>query len=80
MSTARARAPAPVTRYWQRLREAFYGDVDRAVADAAIALLTADAPAGISAGTTTLTAAGWGSVPRTYMICTQDMAIRPALQ
>jgi pimeloyl-ACP methyl ester carboxylesterase len=71
---------SPDPRYRQRLREAFYGDVDRAVADAAIALLTPDAPAGISAGTTMLTAAGWGSVPRTYVICTQDMAIRPALQ
>ena len=71
---------SPDPRYRQRLREAFYGDVDRAVADAAIALLTPDAPAGISAGTTTLTAAGWGSVPRTCVICTQDMAIRPALQ
>lgn len=50
------------------------------VADAAIALLTPDAPAGIAAGTTTLTADGWGCVPRSYVICTQDMTIRPALQ
>jgi hypothetical protein len=50
------------------------------VADAAIALLTPDAPAGISGDSTTLTAAGWGSVPRSYVICTQDMVIRPALQ
>ena len=25
-------------------------------------------------------AGGWGSVPRTYVMCTQDMTIRPALQ
>ena len=54
---------SPDPRYRQRLREAFYGDVDRAVADAAIALLTPDAPAGISAGTTMLTAAGCARCP-----------------
>jgi len=70
----------PEPAYRQRLREAFYGDVDPAVADAAIALLTPDTPAGISLGTTTLTAGGWGLVPRTYVMCTQDMIIRPALQ
>jgi pimeloyl-ACP methyl ester carboxylesterase len=71
---------SPEPAYRQRLREAFYTDVDPAVADAAAALLTPDAPAGISLGTTTLTAGGWGSVPRTYVMCTRDMAIRPALQ
>jgi hypothetical protein len=60
--------------------QAFYGDLDPAAADAAIALLTPDTPAGIGLGTTTLTADGWGSVPRTYVVCTQDMTIRPALQ
>ncbi len=50
------------------------------VADAALALLTPDAPVGISLGTTTLTAGGWGSVPRTCVMCTRDMTIRPALQ
>ena len=66
--------------YRQRLRDVFYGDVDRAVADAAIALLSPDAPVGIAAGSTTLTADGWGSVPRTYIRCGLDFAIRPALQ
>jgi hypothetical protein len=37
-------------------------------------------PADIAAGTTTLTADGWGCVPRSYVICTKDMTIRPALQ
>lgn len=31
-------------------------------------------------GTTRLTRDGWGSVPRTYVVCARDMAIRPALQ
>jgi pimeloyl-ACP methyl ester carboxylesterase len=66
--------------YRQRLRAAFYGDVDPVRADAAIALLTPDAPAGIGQGATTLTPDGWGSVPRTYVLCTRDMIIRPALQ
>jgi pimeloyl-ACP methyl ester carboxylesterase len=71
---------SPDPAYRQRLREAFYGDVAPAVADAAIALLTPDAPLPIALGSVTLTADGWGSVPRTYVICSQDMIIRPALQ
>jgi pimeloyl-ACP methyl ester carboxylesterase len=70
----------PEPGYRQRLRDAFYGDVAPALADAAIALLTPDAPAGIWLGATILTADGWGSVPRTYVTCTGDMIIRPGLQ
>lgn len=66
--------------YRQQLRDAFYGGVDGVVADAALALLTPDAPTRIGAQTTTLTRDGWGSVPRTYVTCAQDMLIRPALQ
>jgi pimeloyl-ACP methyl ester carboxylesterase len=71
---------SPDPAYRQQLRQAFYGDVAPATADAAIALLTPDAPLRIGLGVTTLTASGWGSVPRTYVVCTQDMIIRPALQ
>jgi hypothetical protein len=42
---------SPDPAYRQRLREAFYGDLDPAVADAAIALPTPDTPAGIGPGT-----------------------------
>ncbi|MEV7392749.1 alpha/beta fold hydrolase [Streptomyces sp. NPDC091215] len=66
--------------YRRQLRDAFFGDVDPAVADAALGLLTPDAPVGIALGATTLTRDGWGSVPRTYITCARDMAIRPALQ
>lgn len=66
--------------YRQALRGAFYADVADHEADAAIALLTPDAPAAVFAGTTTLTQDGWGSVRRTYVHCAQDYAIRPALQ
>jgi len=66
--------------YRRHLREAFYSDVAPIVADAALGLLTPDAPASMTHGSTQLTHDGWGSVPRTYIVCTRDMAIRPALQ
>lgn len=66
--------------YRQGLYEAFYGDVDRGLADAASGLLTPDSPGGIMMGTTTLTREGWGAVPRTYIVCTNDQALRPAVQ
>ncbi len=31
-------------------------------------------------GTTTLTQDGWGSVRRTYIMCTRDRALRPDVQ
>ncbi|WP_055478143.1 alpha/beta fold hydrolase [Sphaerimonospora mesophila] len=66
--------------YRQRLYEAFYGDVDPAIADAATGLLAPDSPIGIMVGTTTLTQDGWGSVRRTYIMCTRDRALRPDVQ
>lgn len=66
--------------YREQLRQAFFGDVAPAVADAALGLLSPDAPIGIALGATTLTQDGWGSIPRTYITCAQDMAIRPAVQ
>jgi pimeloyl-ACP methyl ester carboxylesterase len=71
---------SPDPGYRQLLRDALYGDVTSAVAEAAIALLTPDAPARIAQEATVLTPDGWGSAPRTYVVCTQDMTIRPALQ
>lgn len=71
---------SPDPAYRQLLRDCFYSDVDPAVADAATGLLTPDAPIGIAAGATTLTADGWGSVPRTYVVCTRDRALQPAMQ
>jgi pimeloyl-ACP methyl ester carboxylesterase len=71
---------SPDPAYREAVRETFYGDVDPVTADAAIALLTPDAPVGISAGVTALTADGWGSIPRTYVVCTGDATIPPALQ
>ncbi|HEX4398389.1 MAG TPA: alpha/beta fold hydrolase [Trebonia sp.] len=73
-------AASPDPSYRQLVRDAFFGDVGADLADAAIALLTPDAPAGIAGGATTLTADGWGSVPRTYVVCTRDRALQPAMQ
>ncbi|MEV0219789.1 alpha/beta fold hydrolase [Streptomyces sp. NPDC050704] len=66
--------------YHQQLREALYGDVEPTVADADAALLTSDSPVGVAMDTTTLTRDGWGSVPRTYVVCSRDVALRPRLQ
>ncbi|MFI6662695.1 alpha/beta fold hydrolase [Streptomyces sp. NPDC050523] len=66
------RRPAP--------REAFYNDVDEATAEAAMSLLTADAPAGVVLEPVTVTAERYGSIPHSCVVCTQDNAIRPQLQ
>ena len=71
---------SPDPAYRAAVRETFYGDVDPVTADAAIALLTPDAPVGISTGKTTLTADGCGSIPRTYVLCTSDLVVPPPLQ
>ncbi|GLY30491.1 alpha/beta hydrolase [Kineosporia sp. NBRC 101731] len=62
------------------VRETFYGDVEPATAQAALALITPDGPAGIAGETFTVTRERYGSVPHTYVVCTQDTAIRPDLQ
>jgi pimeloyl-ACP methyl ester carboxylesterase len=59
---------------------AFYADVPPAAAEATIHLLTPDQPLGIPAAAVELTAAAWGSVPRTYVLCTRDESVLPALQ
>lgn len=54
------------------VRELFYGDVDRGVADACAARLTAHS---LLAFTDTTTAAAWRDVPSTYVIAEHDGAI-----
>lgn len=71
---------SPDEAYRAALREALYGDVPRDTADGAIRLLSSDLPLGIPGGATVLTAEGWGSIPRSYIRCSADLAIRPALQ
>jgi pimeloyl-ACP methyl ester carboxylesterase len=63
-----------------RLLRAFYGGVEPRAAEAAMALLSCDAATHTATEATTLTAAGWGALPRTYVHCTQDRTIPLALQ
>ncbi|CDR13767.1 alpha/beta hydrolase [Streptomyces iranensis] len=63
------------------IRETFYNDVtDEVTAEAAISLLTTDAPAGVPSEPITVTAERYGSIPHSYVVCTRDNAIRPTLQ
>ena len=62
------------------IKAAFYADVDDRTADAAIALLNPDGPIGIPAEQLTVTPERYGRVPHSYVICTQDNAIPPAVQ
>jgi pimeloyl-ACP methyl ester carboxylesterase len=70
----------PDAAYRAGIRDAFYGDLWPEAADGAIRLLSTDLPLGIAGGATDLTAEAWGSVPRTYVRCSGDRAILPALQ
>lgn len=62
------------------IKETFYNDVDDRTADAAIALLSPDAPVGIPAEEVTVTAQRYGSIPHSYVVCDQDNVIPAALQ
>jgi pimeloyl-ACP methyl ester carboxylesterase len=62
------------------INAAFYGDVEENLAAAATALLGCDAPTAMAVESTELTERGWGSIPRTFVLCTQDNTIPPALQ
>ncbi|MER7005794.1 alpha/beta fold hydrolase [Dactylosporangium sp. NPDC000555] len=66
--------------YRQALYDTFYGGVEPMLADAAMSLLSPDAPLRIALGTTRLTCDGWGSVPRTYIKTDRDVVIPPAVQ
>jgi pimeloyl-ACP methyl ester carboxylesterase len=72
------RSPDPEAQ--SAIREAFYGDVEPSRAAAATALLSCDAPLAMVAESTTLTEQGWGSIPRTYIVCTEDRTIPAGLQ
>lgn len=62
------------------IKEAFYNDVDALTADAAIALLSPDAPLGILSEALTVTERRYGSIPHGYVVCTRDNSIPPAMQ
>jgi len=61
-------------------KSAFYGDVSDAVYAPVAHLLTPDEPIGALVTPVIPTVGQWGSVPRTYIRCTQDRAILIAAQ
>lgn len=63
-----------------QVKETFYNDVDDRTADAAIALLSPDGPAGMFGEVLTVTKDRYGSVPHSYVTCRWDNAIPLALQ
>ncbi|WP_127507635.1 alpha/beta fold hydrolase [Actinoplanes solisilvae] len=71
--TGALRLPPPLSAR-KELRAAFGSS------DAAIALLTPDAPLGLAVEPVTVTPARFGSVPHSYVVCSEDMVVRPALQ
>jgi pimeloyl-ACP methyl ester carboxylesterase len=62
------------------VRDTFFHDVEETTADAAIAMLSLDGPFGIPAEAFEVTAQRYGSVPHTYLVCTDDRVIPAALQ
>ncbi|WP_175684676.1 alpha/beta fold hydrolase [Burkholderia anthina] len=68
------------TDYIQDLEDAFYGDVDAVTKRAARNLMTPDDPVAPFAIPLHVTEDAWGAVPRTYLRCANDWAIRPACQ
>ena len=67
-------------RYRAQFKEALYGDVADADFEATRNLLTPDFPGGPLSTPIVTTAARWGSVPRAYIKCLLDNALRPKLQ
>lgn len=66
---------SPDQDYLATARQCFYNDVPDALADAATRMLTPDVPARLYSDEIALTDAGWGSIPRTWIRCTQDRAV-----
>jgi pimeloyl-ACP methyl ester carboxylesterase len=66
--------------YRANTKKAFYGDVSDAQFDAVENLMTPDVPVAPFATPIATTATRWGGIPRHYIKCLQDNAIRPALQ
>jgi pimeloyl-ACP methyl ester carboxylesterase len=72
------RSPDPA--YQAAFRSALFHDVPEQLATGAMRLLSTDMPLGIPAGSSVLTAERFGAIPRTYVRCSEDRTLRPALQ
>jgi pimeloyl-ACP methyl ester carboxylesterase len=72
--------PQGDAEYLERLRQAYYNDVAYADFLPFARALTPDLPLSFWMGESELTAPRWGRVPRTYIRCTLDHALAPAIQ
>jgi pimeloyl-ACP methyl ester carboxylesterase len=72
------RSPDP--HYRAAVKNTFAADVDDDDWDAVANLLTPDTPIRPLAEAISLTATGWGAIPRTYVSCTADQALPIAAQ
>lgn len=64
----------------QAIRDALYGDVPLGTVNAVLGLLNPDAPVGIPAEVITVTPDRFGALAHTYITCSNDRMVRPALQ
>jgi pimeloyl-ACP methyl ester carboxylesterase len=67
-------------RYRELLRRTFYSDLETEAAEAFLGLLVPDQPLSFVADPVSVTSARWGSVPRTYVVTSQDQSVAPELQ
>jgi len=59
--------------------QALYADVPPALADRALSMLTSDTTVGVD-GRVDATADAFGAIPRTWVLCTEDRILTPAVQ
>ncbi len=71
-------SPDPI--YRARAKSAFYGDLSDSQFEAVAHLLTPDEPVALAGVRTEKTVARWGSLKRSYLMCTEDRTVPPALQ
>ncbi|GAB6902017.1 alpha/beta fold hydrolase [Kineosporia succinea] len=64
----------------EHLRQALYADVEPGTARAALDLISVDGPIGVPGQPLDVTPERFGAVPHSYVTCSQDRAVRPALQ
>jgi pimeloyl-ACP methyl ester carboxylesterase len=65
--------------YRSAMKKAFYATASDDAVAAASHLLTCDAPMGLYQTPTGATAANWGRIPRSYISCTEDFCVPPAV-
>ncbi|GIJ46577.1 peptidase M13 [Virgisporangium aliadipatigenens] len=61
-------------------RETFYHDVEERLAEAALSYVSPEGPAAMAVETLTVTPERYGSVPHSYIVCTEDRVVPAALQ